>query len=67
MRGARFFARPAQCRCYALSILQVLFNRLPMIGYVIAAGLFAALSTFKVVGGIEGLASWTGVVLLDFL
>lgn len=39
----------------------------PMIGYVITAGLFAALSTFQVVGGIEGLASWTGVVFLNFL
>ena len=38
-----------------------------MIGYVITAGLFAALSTFQVVSGIEGLASWTGVVFLDFL
>jgi hypothetical protein len=51
----------------ALSILQVLFDRLPMIGYVITAWSFAAFSTFQVVGGIEGLASWTGVVSLDFL
>ena len=52
---------------YELSILQVLIDRLPMIGYVITAGLFAALSTFKVVSGIDGLASWTGVVFLNFL
>ena len=38
-----------------------------MIGYVITAGLFTALSTFQVVGGIEGLASWTGIVFFNFL
>jgi hypothetical protein len=38
-----------------------------VIGYVITAGLFATLSTIQVVGGIEGLASRTGVVFLDFL
>ena len=52
---------------YELSILQVLIDRLPMIGYVITAGLFAALSTFQVVGWIKGLASRTGVVFLNFL
>ena len=38
-----------------------------MVGYVNTAGFFAALSTFQVIGGIEGLASWTNVVFLDFL
>jgi hypothetical protein len=36
-------------------------------GYVTAARLFAALSTFQVVGGIDDLASWTGIVLPNFL
>ena len=52
---------------YALSILQVLFDHLPMIGDVITARLFTALSTFQVVGGVKGLASWTAVNLLNFL
>jgi len=38
-----------------------------MFGYVITAGLFAALSTFQVVCGIDGLASWTGIVSSNFL
>jgi hypothetical protein len=38
-----------------------------MIGYVITAGLFATLSTFQVVSGIEGLASWTGILFFYFL
>jgi hypothetical protein len=36
-------------------------------GYVIAARLFAALSTFQVVGGIDDLAPWTGIVSPNFL
>jgi hypothetical protein len=36
-----------------------------MIGYVGTTGLFATLATFQVVGGIEGLASWAGVVSPD--
>jgi hypothetical protein len=38
-----------------------------MIGYIVTAGLFAALSAFQVVGGIKGLASWAGVIFLNFL
>jgi|GEM_PF-2114704 len=38
-----------------------------MFGYVIAAGLFAALSTFQVVGGIDDLAAWAGIVTPHFL
>jgi hypothetical protein len=38
-----------------------------MIGYVITAGLFAALSTFQVVCGIDGSASCTGIVFSNFL
>jgi hypothetical protein len=37
-----------------------------MIGYVITAGLFAALSAFQVISAIKGLASWTGVISLNF-
>jgi hypothetical protein len=36
-------------------------------GYVTAAGLFTAPSTFQIVGGIDDLASWAGVVILHFL
>jgi hypothetical protein len=36
-------------------------------GYVTAAGLFTAPSTLQVVGGIDDLASWAGVVLLHIL
>jgi len=45
----------------------VLLDYLAVPGYVIAAGLFTAPSTFQVVGGIDDLASWTGVVFLHFL
>jgi hypothetical protein len=38
-----------------------------MMGYVITVGLFAALSTFQVVCGIDGLTSWTGIVSSNFL
>jgi hypothetical protein len=38
-----------------------------MIGYVITTWSFAAFSTFQVVGGIEGLASWTGVFFSNLL
>ena len=38
-----------------------------MLGYVVTARLFAALSTFQVVGGIDGLASWAGIVFPNFL
>ena len=51
----------------ASSILQIPRDLLPVFGYVGATRFFAALSTFQVVGGIEGLASWTGIVSLDFL
>ena len=37
-----------------------------MFGYVTATGLFTALSTFQVVGGIEGLASWAGIAFPNF-
>jgi hypothetical protein len=36
-------------------------------GNVAAAGLFTAPSTFQIVGGIDDLASWAGVVILHFL
>jgi hypothetical protein len=36
-------------------------------GYIIAARLFAALSTFQVVGGIDDLAPWAGIVFPTFL
>jgi hypothetical protein len=36
-------------------------------GYVIAARLFAAFSTFQVVGGIDDFASWAGIVFPNFL
>jgi hypothetical protein len=59
--------RPTQYRGYALSILQILFDYLLMFGYVITAGLFAALSTFQVVCGIDDLAPWAGKVSSNFL
>jgi hypothetical protein len=49
------------------SILHILLDYLTVPGYVIAAGLFTAPSTFQIVGGIDDLASWTGVVLLHIL
>jgi hypothetical protein len=36
-------------------------------GYITATGLFSALSTLQVVGGIDCSAAWTGIVLPDFL
>jgi hypothetical protein len=51
----------------ASSILQILFDYLLVFGYVIATGIFAALSTFQVVGGIDGLAPWAGIVFSNFL
>jgi len=36
-------------------------------GYVTAARLFTALPTFQVVGGIDDLAMWAGIVLPNFL
>ena len=53
--------------CYVSPILQILLDYLLVFGYVIAARRFAALSTFQVVGGIEGLASWAGIVSSNFL
>jgi hypothetical protein len=38
-----------------------------MFGYVITAGLFAALSTFQIVGGIDDLAPWAGIISPNFL
>jgi hypothetical protein len=38
-----------------------------MFGYVITAGLFAALSTFQVVCGIDDLTAWAGIVSSNFL
>jgi len=38
-----------------------------VVGYVIAARLFAALSTSQVVGGIDDLAPWAGIVFPNFL
>jgi hypothetical protein len=35
--------------------------------YITATGLLTALSTFQIVGGIDGSASWTGIVFLNFL
>jgi len=52
---------------YTSSILQVLLDYLLVFGYVIAARLFAALSTFQVVGGIDDLAPWAGIVSPNFL
>jgi hypothetical protein len=37
-----------------------------MLGYITATGLFSALSTFQIVGRIDGSATWTDVVFLDF-
>jgi len=66
MRGARIIGRPAHCRCPVLSVFHVLFDRLSMCGYVIAAGRFTAPSTLQVVGGIQGPAPRTGVVFPHF-
>jgi hypothetical protein len=49
------------------SILHILLDYLTVPGYVAAAGLFTAPSTFQVVGGIDDLASWTDVVFLNIL
>ena len=49
------------------SILQILLDYLLVFGHVIAARLFAALSTFQVVGGIDGLAPWAGMAFSNFL
>ena len=51
----------------ALSILQVFLDVLLVFGDVIAAGFFAALAAFQVVGGIDGLAPWAGIVSPNFL
>jgi hypothetical protein len=48
-------------------ILQVLFDRLPMIGHVITAGFFAAPATFQIVGGVDGSASWASIVFSNLL
>jgi hypothetical protein len=53
--------------CYASTILQILLDLLLVFGYISAARLLTALSTFQVVGGIEGLASWAGIVFPNFL
>jgi hypothetical protein len=53
--------------CYASSILQILFDHLLVFGYVTTARLFAAPSTFQVVGGIHDFTSWANVVFPDFL
>jgi hypothetical protein len=50
----------------ASSILQILFDYLLMFGDVITTGLFAALSTFQVVCGIDDLAARAGIVSSNF-
>ena len=59
--------RSGSAPCYASPILQILFDLLLVFGYVNAAWLFTALSTFQVVGGIDALASWAGIVFPNFL
>jgi hypothetical protein len=61
--GGPFFRHRLEQQCYALPILQILLDLLPVFCYVIATGLPAALSTIQVVGGIEGLASIADIVL----
>jgi hypothetical protein len=52
---------------YASPTLQILLDYLLVFGYIIAARLFAALSTFQVIGGIDDLATWAGIVSPNFL
>ena len=59
--------RSSGAPCYASPALQILLDLLPVFCYEIATGLLTALSTFQVVGGIEGFASWAGIVFLNFL
>jgi len=35
--------------------------------YVIATGIFTALSTFQIIGGIDDLAPWAGIISSNFL
>lgn len=58
---------PVQRLVHASPILQILLDFLLVFGYVTAAGLSATLPTFQVVGGIDSLASWAGMVLPNFL
>jgi hypothetical protein len=53
--------------CYASPLLQILLDLLLVFGYVTAARLFTALSTFQVVGGIDDLASWAGIAFSNLL
>jgi len=48
-------------------ILQILLDLLLVFGYVIAARLFTARSTFQIVGGIDRLAPWAGIVFPHLL
>jgi len=60
---------PRSCRalCDASPVLQILLDYALVFGYVITTRLFAALSTFQVVRGVDDLASWAGIVLPNFL
>jgi len=48
-------------------MLQILLDLLLVFGNVMAARIFTALSTLKVVGGIEDLAPWAGIVSPNLL
>jgi hypothetical protein len=51
--------------CHALQILEKLLYLVLVFGYVITAWLFATLSTFRVVSGIDGPALRAGIVFPD--
>jgi hypothetical protein len=67
LRSGGLFRRRLEQQCYASPILQILLDLLPVFCCVTATGLLTALSTFQVVGGIEGLVSWAGIVSSNFL
>jgi hypothetical protein len=54
-------------KCYVSHFFKKLFDLLFVFGYIVAARLFAALSTFQVIGGIDALALRTGIVSRNIL